>query len=346
MHQLHRVSRNCFDCGSQGEISSNGFLVCTSCGRTKERIYVDNSPLYSTNINNERLHNSIGKNINFVGALGSQIGYSSGFLRGSRGKELNFKTVLKYKRLIKQHHQRSFIEGNSTHLRTMIAFTRIITNLGLSPTIKSRSLHLYWKYVSRNHRITNHILLVALCLLQSVRESNNGAPLRFSEIITAFADNNHRVTNKNILRLARELGVPLAPIRRKPEDYVNRIAHQVANYSKVIRRLKKRFIDPDQYEALLIIVSRKLLERIPSKERGGVQPFPFAVSIIYLADRAFNKAEQKKSILTQKILAEAASSAEFTIRDHVYRFLGKLYKSHESFIVEEVQNHLRKRKPS
>ncbi|MFV2014165.1 MAG: hypothetical protein ACC656_01950, partial [Candidatus Heimdallarchaeota archaeon] len=210
-------------------------------------------------------------------------------------------------------------------------------------SIKSRSLHLYWKYVNLNHRITNHILLIALCLLQSVRESNNGAPLRFSEIIAAFADNNHRVTNKNILKLALELGISLAPIRRKPEDYINRIAHQVANYSEVIRRLKKRSIDPNQYEALLIIVSRKLLERIPAKERGGVQPFPFAVSIIYLADRAFNKAEQKKTILTQRILAEAASSAEFTIRDHVYRFLGKLYKKHESYVVKEVQDHLNRR---
>jgi len=343
MHKLHHVSRNCNDCGTSGEVSSNGFVVCISCGATKERIYVDSSPLYSTNINNERLHNSIGKNINFVGALGSQIGFSSGFIRGSRGKELNFKTVLKYKRLIKQHHQRSFIEGNATHLRTMIAFTRIVNNLGLSSSIKSRSLHLYWKYVNLNQRITNHILLVALCLLQSVRESNNGTPLRFSEIIAAFADNNHRVTNKNILRLAREIGVPLTPIRRKPEDYINRVAHQVANNSEVIRRLRKRSIDPNQYEALLIIVSMKLLERISSKERGGVQPYPFAVSIVYLADRAYNRAEQKKSILTQKILADAASSAEFTIRDHVYRFLGKLYKINESYIVGEVQDHLNKR---
>jgi transcription initiation factor TFIIIB Brf1 subunit/transcription initiation factor TFIIB len=341
MNKSIKITNTCMECGTNADIASHGFIVCTSCGATKERTYVDYSPSYSANINNGKVHNSIGKNINFVGALGSQIGYSSGFLRGSRGKELNFRTVLKYKRLVKQHHQRSFIEGNATHLRTMIAFSRIINNLGLSNSIKSRSLFLYWKYVNQNKRITNHILLVALCLLQAVRETDTGAPIRFAEIISAFADNNHRVTNKNILRLARELGISLAPLRRKPEDYVNRIANQVVNDSMVIKRLRKRSLDQHQYEAMLIIVSRKILDMLSQNDRGGVQPYPFAVSIIYLADRAFNKALQKKSLLTQKILADAASSAEFTIRDHVYRFLGKLYKQHEPLIIREVQNHLR-----
>ena len=179
--------------------------------------------------------------------------------------------------------------------------------------------------------------------MQSVRETSNNAPVRFSEIIAAFSNNNHRVTNKNISRLARELGISLAPLRRNPEDYLNRIANHVVNHSEVIIRLKKRNINPDHYETMLIIVSRKILEKLSSKDRGGVQPYPFAVSIIYLSDRAFNKAVKKKSILTQKLLAESASSAEFTIRDHVYRFLGKLYKNNESQILEEVLNHLQNR---
>ncbi len=343
MNQIQDYRSKCNECGKTSEVASKGFVVCIFCGVTKERTYSDTYPVYSNDLRNQKIHNSIGKNVNFVGALGSQIGYSSGFLKGARGNELNFRTVLRYRRLIKHHHQRSFVEGNATHLRTMISFTRIVNFMGLSNNVKSRSLHLYWKYVNYGKKITNHILLVALCLLQSVRETSSNAPVRFSEIISAFSNNNHRVTNKNILRLARELGISLSPLRRKPEDYLNRIANHVVNHIEVKNRLIKRNLSVDQYEAMLIIVSRKILEKLSIKERGGVQPYPFAVSIMYLADRAFNKAVKKKSILTQKLLADSASSAEFTIRDHGYRCLGQLYKNHEAQIMDEVQNHIEKR---
>jgi len=269
MNQLQNYKSKCNECGQTGEVASNGFVVCTFCGITKERTYSDSYPVYSNDLKNQKIHNSIGKNVNFVGALGSQIGYSSGFLKGVRGSELRFRTILRYRRLIKHHHQRSFIEGNATHLRTMISFTRIVNFMVLSNNVKSRSLHLYWKYVNYGKKITNHILLIALCLLQAVRETTNNAPVRFSEIISAFSNNNHRVTNRNILRLARELGISLAPLRRKPEDYLNRIANQVVNNLEIQSRLKKRNLNLDQYEAMLIIISRKILEKLSIKDRGG-----------------------------------------------------------------------------
>ncbi|MDH5403863.1 MAG: hypothetical protein OEY49_15305, partial [Candidatus Heimdallarchaeota archaeon] len=80
------------------------------------------------------------------------------------------------------------------------------------------------------------------------------------------------------------------------------------------------------------------LKYIHRKERGGVQPFPFAVSIVYLADRVICKFYCCKSILTQKTLANIVNSAEFTIRDHVYRFLGDIYKKYEEKLILEVKD--------
>jgi transcription initiation factor TFIIIB Brf1 subunit/transcription initiation factor TFIIB len=306
---------------------------------TKDRNYVEQRSSLPKDGSVNTIQNSIGKNIDFVGALGSHIGYSSGYLAGARGQQLNSKTILKYQRIIRLHQNRARLEGNATHLRTMIAFTRVFNSLSISKDIKYRSLHLYWKHANRDNRITNHVLLIALCLLQAIREAKDRAPIRFSEIIEAFSCNGHRVTNRNILRLARELNVSLSPISRKPEDYIDRIASQIRNDPEICEKLQDRRFSPGQYESILILLSKHFLKSITRNQRGGVQPYPFTVSIIYLADRAFAKSLKRKPILTQKLLAKIADSAEFTIRDHVYRFLGDLYKQCENSLIEAVNAH-------
>ncbi len=334
-------SNGCNNCGSINDVTTNGYIVCTKCGTAKDREYVDQIAIFS-NEKTSTQHTSIGKNIDFVGALGSHIGYASGYLIGSRGKKLSHKTIQRYQRIIKLHQNRARLEGNATHLRTMIAFTRVFNSLSISVDIKFRSLHLYWKHVNSLKRITNHVLLIALCLLQAVREVEKRAPIRFSEIISAFTNNGHRVTNKNILRLAREFGISLSTTRRKPEDYIERVCYQIRSNKEICNKLVSRSISPGQYETILILLGNKLLEHLSRTERGGVQPYPFAVSIIYLADRAFAKYLKRKPILTQKLLANASRSAEFTIRDHVYRFLGDLYKKNEHILLKCIHNHTKK----
>ncbi|MCH8905875.1 MAG: hypothetical protein IH840_02210, partial [Candidatus Heimdallarchaeota archaeon] len=108
------------------------------------------------------------------------------------------------------------------------------------------------------------------------------------------------------------------------------------------QRLLYRNLSPEQYEAALILLSQSFLQRLDRKERGGVQPFAFAVSVIYLADRSLARSLGRKPILTQRNLAKASGSAEFTIRDHVYRFLGKLYKSKEPELIRIADKHLKK----
>lgn len=327
----------CKNCGSRKDTITGGFVVCTNCGSTKDREYVDHLPVRRSGYEKSYSHNSLGKNLEFVGALGSNIGYSHGILRGNRGQKLNPHIVYKYRRLIRHHHDRARLEGNATHLRTMIAFNRIHSELQLSRDIKQRSLFLYWQIVKEDHKITNHVLLIALCLLQAVREGKSKSPVRFSEVVNTFAKNGHRVTNKNILRLARELNMPLSPNKRSAEDYIERIASNIRWHPDIQSRIDLRPITEGEYELILVKTAKEFLSLLDRKNRGGVQPFPFAVSILYLSDRAYGKAIRRKPILTQKLLAEAANSAEFTIRDHVYRFLGDLYKEHEEVLIDFIK---------
>ncbi len=331
----------CIECGKDTLVTSNGFIVCRTCGTIQDKVYVDYSPILTTN-SELIVQSSIGKNIDFVGALGSTIGRTSGFMREANGKAIQTGIVAKYKRLQHRHQNPARLKGNTTHLRTIIAFNRVFNSLEISNDVKYRSLFLYWKYVNSEYRITNHVLLIALCLLQAIREAGKNAPIRFSDVVNVFAKRGHRVTNKSLLRLAKELNVPLSANRRRAEDYIEKLASTIRNSDLIQIKLKNIGISPHQYEVLLIMISNEFLQKLSRKERGGVQPFPFAVSIIYLSDRTIAKFLKKKQILTQKELALLVNSAEFTIRDHVYRFLGDLYKKYEKFLISVCDAQLKK----
>ncbi|MDH5404322.1 MAG: hypothetical protein OEY49_17615, partial [Candidatus Heimdallarchaeota archaeon] len=246
---LNKELFSCSNCNSTNDTNFEGFVVCTDCGTTKTKDYVDYRSSISETENT--LQNSIGKSIDFVGSLGSQIGYSSGLLRGTRGSKLSNQVISKYQRLIKFHHNRSRIDGNATHLRTMISFNRVFNSFNLSKDIKNRTLYIYWKHVKSGKKFTNHILLVALCFLQIIREEGEKTPIKFSEVIKRFADFGHRVTNKNILRLAHELDVPLSSQFRKPEDYITRITSQIRLNTEINNKLSKLSLSNDEYVTLL-----------------------------------------------------------------------------------------------
>jgi len=327
----------CEVCDSSDEIISTGYIICKDCGTAKYRHYVDHLPVKYTQSKQIISHNFASNSLEYIGTLGSDIGISTGTIRSHK---LSSKAAYKYRRLARFYHNRIRLDGSATHLRTMVAFTRICSKLAISSSLKRRSLYFYWEVVDREVTITNHILLVALCLLRTVREAGDRAPIRFSEIVTAFAENGHRVTNKNLLRLATELDFDLAPIRRTAEDYIERIAAELCAFPSILSRVARTGLQSNRYELHLIQVSLIFLNNLTRKDRGGVQPFPFAVSIVYLADRAISKVRGRRPILTQKLVGTALDAAEFTIRDHIYRFLGKLYEREEEDLIDFIKERL------
>ncbi|MEM3593805.1 MAG: hypothetical protein QXS27_03665, partial [Candidatus Jordarchaeaceae archaeon] len=106
------------------------------------------------------------------------------------------------------------------------------------------------------------------------------------------------------------------PKIRKSEEYLPRIVSDIVSSPLVENRLRERFLTAEEYRNLLLQKSYSILTEIDSANRGGRNPYIFAVSTVYCADRMLSKKTGKKPILTQKILAKIAKVAEYSIRDH------------------------------
>jgi transcription initiation factor TFIIIB Brf1 subunit/transcription initiation factor TFIIB len=77
----------------------------------------------------------------------------------------------------------------------------------------------------------------------------------------------------------------------------------------------------------LFLTSSDILRKISNADRGGRSPYAFAVSTVYAAEKLLAKSERRKSVITQKLLAEITGVAEYTIREHFCTVLKKLVKA-------------------
>ncbi|NHJ41048.1 MAG: hypothetical protein FK731_13535 [Asgard group archaeon] len=204
-----------------------------------------------------------------------------------------------------------------------MSLNRVTSFLGISDNVRKRAAYLY-KIVTiseqnnKIEKISNHIVLVALCLMVAIRESAANAPIRLSEIVNLFKDLGHRVSGKAIVKLAQilpsELGISLKI--RKSEDYIQRIVSSILENDDIMIRLKELGFSDIEYEKRLIKYSREILSETNLKTRGGRNPYIFAVSVVYCADRIIGKIQNHRQILTQKTLASICQVAEYSIRDH------------------------------
>ncbi len=339
----NQPTKTCDNCnGSNCFIENTGYIVCKNCGVTNGRIFSDSS--YEYHPLKERGGTQgigPGKRLYRTDSLGSEIGvFRSNFKTQNKGKKVTPGVNKKYFHLSKKYHIPAKNISDQTHLRTFIIFEKVCSKLELSDSIKERTGYLYWKLEKKHKvKITNHVLLIALCLLYAIRESGGKTPIKFQEIIKGFQEMGHRVTNKNIFQLAHKLDIKLnkTPIRRS-EDYLERITSIIKRDDDLKTKFKqKRFDFPiETYQMLLINIGREILNKIPLNERGGVQPFAFAVSVIYMADRIVCRFYKKSPLLTQKITAKVTGAKEFTIRDHCYRILGGRVKKIKLELVDYI----------
>jgi len=130
---------------------------------------------------------------------------------------------------------------------------------------------------------------------------------------------------------------------RKSEDYIERITEKIAADDRVQKKLHMYDnMTPSRYRMLLMRVSYHLLSTLDTERRRGEQPFGFAVTIVYLADRGIRKFFRKSSLLTQRLTAEITGAKEFTIRDHFYK---KRMMNHLENQFDKVSEIIRKFNP-
>lgn len=302
-------------------IQTRGELVCSNCGIVNQSIIISETGNAQIPWDHEM---SPGKRVHIVDGLGSYIGYhNDGFFHDVKGSTLSTKNQYKYRKLKRKYNLRIKIGNHETDYRSLMSLNRVTSFLGISDNVRKRAAYLY-KIVTiseqnnKIEKISNHIVLVALCLMVAIRESAANAPIRLSEIVNLFKDLGHRVSGKAIVKLAQilpsELGISLKI--RKSEDYIQRIVSSILENDDIMIRLKELGFSDIEYEKRLIKYSREILSETNLKTRGGRNPYIFAVSVVYCADRIIGKIQNHRQILTQKTLASICQVAEYSIRDH------------------------------
>lgn len=302
-------------------VQTRGEFVCTNCGVVNQIAFISKNVENQISWDHEM---SPGKRVHIVDGLGSYIGYhNDGYFQDGKGSTLTSKKQFKFRKLKKRYNLRIKISNHETDYRSLMSLNRVSSYLKLSDSVKKRAAYLY-KIVTNAERakkiekISNHIVLAALCLMVAIRESASNAPIRLSEIISIFKDLGHRVSGKSIIKLAQslpsELGITLRI--RKSEHYLQRIVSTIVESTKIQKRLNKAEINFKDYKQKILKLAIEILEDTNLRARGGRNPYIFAVSVVYCADRILGKLDNRRQILTQKTLAEICDVAEYSIRDH------------------------------
>ncbi|MBD3228052.1 MAG: hypothetical protein GF329_07670 [Candidatus Lokiarchaeota archaeon] len=308
-----------------------GEYICSKCGLVIKKQFV--SPSYQMTENNSKDFNSnkhyvaLGKRLNMVDGLGSFIDYQyKSKFNDSSGKTLPAKKQILYKRLKYFYDLRSRYINQETDYNVFNLLNRVTAKLKLSDNIRDRAAYFYNKITSEvsKDEITNHIILIAMCIFVAIREYKHNAPITIQELASIFEDIGHRVSPRTILReihkVSPHVGNLLNTQTRKSEDYINRIISKTINSNDVLERLFKYDENVDDYKIYLQNKCFNLLKKFTLQKRGGRNPYIFAVAILYTSDRILAKKKGRRSILTQNILSDVCDCAEYSIRDH-FKFI-------------------------
>jgi transcription initiation factor TFIIIB Brf1 subunit/transcription initiation factor TFIIB len=186
--------------------------------------------------------------------------------------------------------------------------------------VRNRAAYYYRKVTSSKFctDVSNKLITVSTCLFMAIREFKDCAPVTIQELAGIFKSLGHRVSVRSIVRelpkLQGKLGTNVH-IRRS-EEYLNRIVSSVVSQPEVQFRLKGCNVDSEEYRFNVLSKASSILKELSLPLRGGRNPFILAVSAVYAADRRLSEANKMKPTLTQRILAKATGTAEYSLRDH------------------------------
>ena len=273
---------------------------------------------------------ALGERTDFVGGLGSFIGYEkSKYLKDKSGKLLPPSEQKLFRRLKKNYAQFLRIKNHETEYRIFNILNKITLYLDLNKNIRNIAAYYYKKILKHEKKVINNISLIAFCIFYAVRKENHNAPITIKEISEAFQNFGHRVNPRLILRdgikYKHHLNKDTTP--HKSEDYIIRLIDNVVNHEHLGNRLSKKGSRWTKIEFRIILTKKcqEILKILTLKHRGGRNPFILTGAIIYLADKLLAKEFNHKAILTQKMISEATEIAEYSIRDHYVNLLKPLF---------------------
>ena len=312
--------------------------MCAECGLVLSREYV--LPTYQMGQRpkgdspDASMYVSLGNRIHIVDGLGSYIGFHKDrYFQDSQGHALSGRSQKKFKRLKTIYSTRIRIGKNEAKYRALRTLNHVSKLLMINEQVRDRTAYLYKKVVNESAgKVSNNILLIAVCLLMAVREFKEEAPITLDEIADVFEKCGHRVNVRAIVREALRLKslTGHSPKIRRPDDYVPRVISMLMNSPRVVSKVQSRGWELKDYENALRNKTLEVLKMIPASKRGGRNPFIFTVSAAYAGDRLIAIEHDRRAVLTQKLASTATKVAEYSIRDHFGMMKKVIEVSHAS----------------
>ena len=133
-------------------------------------------------------------------------------------------------------------------------------------------------------------------------------------ILQAHVDMGHRVTKSALLQMGLESKTPYRAA--DPAALLRTVMGGLESNGAVLKRLKKRGVEPGPYFRRLLVASQTALDSV-RRAGEGRNPRTIAAVSVYLASLAI-----APKVVTQKEVAEIVGVAEYTVRD----FCGKAEK--------------------
>ena len=325
-------SEKCPECN--GKIILNSFeKICKDCGLVINNFFKESAFVFN-DLNNKnslsKQYVALGDRTDFIGGLGSFIDFeNSKYLKDKNGKLLPPSEQKLFRRLKKNYAQFLRIKNHETEYRVFNILNKISLYLNLNKNIRNNAAYYYKKITKTEEKVINNISLIAFCIFFAVRKEFHNAPITITEISNAFQNFGHRVNPRLILRdgikYKRHLNDDSKP--HKSEDYLIRLIDDLIRHKYLKERLFKKGVlwSEREFQNKLIRKCREILKELPLRQRGGRNPFILTGAIIYLADKLLAKDYNQKAILTQKIISEATSIAEYSIRDHYVNLLKPIF---------------------
>ncbi len=332
MNLKNIIEEKCPECNCETIVNTSFEKICEKCGLIIEELFADSSYIY--NKSRETIRNrqyvSLGSRTEFIGGLGSYIGYEkSKYLKDNSGKLLHPDGQKLYRRLKKTYAPFLRIKNHETEYRIFNILNKITLYLGINKNIRNNAAYFFKKILKNEKKVINNISLIAFCIFYAARKETHNAPITITEIAKAFRTFGHRVSPKLILRdgitYKHHLSKDTEP--HKSEHYITRLVYEVVSHKDLELKLKKKRTSwsKAEYKNQLIQKTAEILKRLNFWYRGGRNPFILAGAVIYLADKLIAREYDQRAILTQKMIAETTKIAEYSIRDHYVNLLKPIF---------------------
>jgi transcription initiation factor TFIIIB Brf1 subunit/transcription initiation factor TFIIB len=290
MERLEQIER-CREC--RGHVVRSGDeYVCTTCGRVDRRVEEEKYHL--------EFHIQAPSQLSDT-RLGSYIGD-----RSDKDSKAYFNGVstIGFAKVVSDNLG---VDGTEQKCKAMIR--RVGDRLALPAFVQQNAMALTEKVLAEGSGSGRRIYVAAASAYSILSAARAAGMDHISSgaIMEAFNDMGHKVTKKAFLQMGLRSSVPLRPT--DPTALLRSLLNRLEADETVQKRLKKKGVEPGPYYRRLFQASQTVLAALRDKSEGR-NPRTIAAGSVYIASK-----EAAPGVVTQKVLAQIAGVAEYTVRE-------------------------------